>query len=81
MVALIRDAKFIKKGESTGSPIKFRFASKWKIVKPKAKEDLFLLYNVEDQFICSVTSRILNKARKEYRNANTKGKENGTGHK
>jgi len=69
MVALIKDARFIKKGESTGSPIKFRFASKWKTVKPKAKEDLFMLYGIEGQFICSVTAELLRKARRVYRNA------------
>lgn len=69
MVAIIKEAKFIKKGESTASPIRFRFASKWKVVHPKAREDLFMLYGVEGQFICSVTARVLNKARMEYRNA------------
>lgn len=78
MVAIIREARFIKKGEPTGAPIRFRFASKWKIIKPKAREDLFMLYGVEGQFICSVTSKLLNKARKEDRIAHTNKQDKGS---
>lgn len=81
MIALIKQAKYFKEGDPTAKPFRFRFAHKWKVVHPKAGENLYTLFDLDERFIGTVSEKVLLKAKESYEATNSKDQSKGSGKK